>query len=432
MKKLNIFFAIAAASLLVACSSDEEAAALQDGQTAPLTISAELSTTRLALDDTYFSNGDTIAIFLNTTGYDYTNVPARWRSSSTLSLLETVTLNAYHAKVKAYYPYQPTPEKGEYLFDVTKQINYLYGISNDEVYNYQSHAVIPFKHAMSRVRFNISYKSGVTLQKMQIVSPEGEAPIYKRGYVLLYTDGDNMATLQEDPATADSPLDIPAAVGKRGKTISQDVLLLPNSNDQVKVLLQLQYDNGKQFSIPVTLPALERNGYYVYPVNIVEDPYNGYDHIDLGLPSGKQWATVNFGAASAEASGYYNTWTEDDAVHAAWKGLWHTPTADDMQELLDECSWSWTAVNGVNGFTVKSKRNSNSIFMPAAGIQVEGTVSEAGRYGFYFTSTPNADDDQYVFELSFYKAAWGEARYIGNGFRNTQCSIRPVADKATD
>ena len=35
------------------------------------------------------------------------------------------------------------------------------------------------------------------------------------------------------------------------------------------------------------------------------DPYNGYEYVDLGLPSGLKWATCNVGASSPEEYGNY-------------------------------------------------------------------------------------------------------------------------------
>ena len=32
-------------------------------------------------------------------------------------------------------------------------------------------------------------------------------------------------------------------------------------------------------------------------VHYFEDPYNGHEYVDLGLPSGTKWATMNVGAS---------------------------------------------------------------------------------------------------------------------------------------
>ena len=37
---------------------------------------------------------------------------------------------------------------------------------------------------------------------------------------------------------------------------------------------------------------------------------NGYDYVDLGLPSGTKWATCNVGATTPEEYGNYYAWGE--------------------------------------------------------------------------------------------------------------------------
>lgn len=40
------------------------------------------------------------------------------------------------------------------------------------------------------------------------------------------------------------------------------------------------------------------------------DPYNGHEYVDLGLPSGLLWATMNIGATSREDNGAFFAWGE--------------------------------------------------------------------------------------------------------------------------
>lgn len=46
--------------------------------------------------------------------------------------------------------------------------------------------------------------------------------------------------------------------------------------------------------------------------------------------------------------------------------LWRMPTLKEMEELINKCMWTWTTLNGVNGYKVVGL-NGNSIFLPAAG-----------------------------------------------------------------
>ena len=119
----------------------------------------------------------------------------------------------------------------------------------------------------------------------------------------------------------------------------------------------------------------------------------GHDYVDLGLPSGTKWATCNVGATAPHEYGNYYAWGETttkstyssensrthgvsmndisgnptyDAARANWGGTWRMPTEAEMEELKDNCTWTWTTQNGVNGCTITGP-NGNSLFLPAAG-----------------------------------------------------------------
>lgn len=74
---------------------------------------------------------------------------------------------------------------------------------------------------------------------------------------------------------------------------------------------------------------------------------------------------------------------EDDAARQVLGGKWRIPTEAEWSELKENCAWTWTTQNGVEGVLVKSKVNGNSIFLPAAGIR-DGThfdiAHDGGRY----------------------------------------------------
>lgn len=81
---------------------------------------------------------------------------------------------------------------------------------------------------------------------------------------------------------------------------------------------------------------------------------------------------------------------EDDAAHVLLGGDWRMPTMAEFSALIEQCTWTWTTMNGKEGFEVKSKICSNSIFLPA----VRGIIDNStgmGIYGFYWTSTLDPD-----------------------------------------
>ncbi|GEM_PF-3664728 len=137
---------------------------------------------------------------------------------------------------------------------------------------------------------------------------------------------------------------------------------------------------------------------------------NGHEYVDLGLPSGIKWATCNVGASTPTAYGNYYAWGETttketynsstytysgnpttlpssaDAATANWGSGWRMPTQTEMQELINNCTVTWTTQNGVNGHLFTGP-NGNSIFLPAAGGRGDSDLSNVGSSGRYWSSS---------------------------------------------
>lgn len=187
--------------------------------------------------------------------------------------------------------------------------------------------------------------------------------------------------------------------------------------------------------------------------NTAEDPNDNTapgTAVDLGLSV--KWANVNVGADSPEDYGGYFAWgeteekdeysegsylyynngyqnigsdisgTDYDVAHVRWGGTWRMPTITELKELSDECTWTWTTQNGVNGYKVTGP-NGNSIFLPAAGYRYGTSVDYAGSYGYYWSSSldTNGSDKALVLVFSSYGHYAGIDDYRGNGK-----SVRPV------
>jgi len=189
-----------------------------------------------------------------------------------------------------------------------------------------------------------------------------------------------------------------------------------------------------------------------------------HDYVDLGLPSGLLWATMNVGASSPEeygdhfawgetttksdyswsaykwCKGSYNTLTKyntdisygtvdnktvfdlsDDAARASWGGIWRMPTDEEWTELREKCTWTWTSQGGHYGSKGVGP-NGNSIFIPAAGYRRGTSLLNAGAYGDYWSSSLNAASASYAWTVSFFSGDVNRSnRYRANGL-----SVRPV------
>lgn len=145
---------------------------------------------------------------------------------------------------------------------------------------------------------------------------------------------------------------------------------------------------------------------------------NGHKYVDLGLSV--KWATCNVGADTPEDDGEYYAWgetetksfyswstykwckgsettltkycdwepilnPEDDVAHVKWGGDWRMPTSADWSELTSHsnCTWAWTIQGEKTGYTVTSKINGNSIFLPSAGYRLNNSLYNVKKSGYW-------------------------------------------------
>ncbi|MBQ3742669.1 MAG: hypothetical protein II858_02320 [Bacteroidales bacterium] len=202
------------------------------------------------------------------------------------------------------------------------------------------------------------------------------------------------------------------------------------------------------------------------------------DYVDLGLPSGVKWATKNLGASKPSDYGDHYAWGEtepkavyswstykwmqtgysdenhitkytvvdgktngiwydgsgnfigdakvtldaaDDAATVKLGSPWRMPTFEEAKELLDNCTWTWTTLDGIDGCEVKGP-NGNSIFLPAAGRRYDSNHTFVNSWANYWTGSLKGDFSTtgYYFHFDSVNHEWAALwRYYG-------FSIRPV------
>lgn len=177
---------------------------------------------------------------------------------------------------------------------------------------------------------------------------------------------------------------------------------------------------------------------------------NGHNWVDLGLPSGLKWATCNVGATIPQGYGNYYAWGETatkgeyteqnsvtygqqisdisgnaqyDAARANWGGTWRMPTKAEMEELRDNCTWTWTSLNVVKGCKVTGP-NGNSIFLPAVGRCYGSSRGLVDELGYYWSSTPNERSTNGAYGLYFNSGSHDVYR-DDRGYGHT---VRPVSE----
>ena len=201
---------------------------------------------------------------------------------------------------------------------------------------------------------------------------------------------------------------------------------------------------------------------------------NPNSYVDLGLPSGTLWATMNVGASTPEDYGDYFAWgetegynsgktnfiwsnykwcgdsnstftkycdnssygdggftdgkteldLEDDAAYMNLGPVWRMPSKEQFEELINSSytTTEWTTLNGINGRKITSRTNGNSIFLPAVGFREYSSLNDAGSVGYYWSRSLYSNSPYVVWHM--YVNSSGA--YMNNDYRWKGRSVRPV------
>ena len=107
---------------------------------------------------------------------------------------------------------------------------------------------------------------------------------------------------------------------------------------------------------------------------------------------------------------------DDDVAHVKWGGNWRMPTRQEQDELRHECSWLWTIVNGVKGY---------SIFLPTTGYRMLTETYYYDDYGYYWSNMLSVSTTSSAgFVLSF----GAEGATYGSISRCFALPVRPVTE----
>lgn len=199
------------------------------------------------------------------------------------------------------------------------------------------------------------------------------------------------------------------------------------------------YDNNDHLITEKTasINLTEKMGKIItMPELIIKEP----QPINLGLSV--KWANMNIGAATSEDRGILVQWGKnysvktaawssyesfcngnghsltkyntnddygiidnittlesiDDVAYVNWGNKWRIPTYAEINELINDCDW--VRCTEPEGYLVKSKINSNFIFLPATGFQI-GTAWGARQNGFYWSASLSDERPDHAYRLFF-------------------------------
>ena len=207
---------------------------------------------------------------------------------------------------------------------------------------------------------------------------------------------------------------------------------------------------------------------YLLGIVPVEPPVN-HEYVDLGLPSGTLWATMNIGATAPEDYGDHFSWgettpketynwttymwclgnyntmikyctssyygnegfvdnksvldPEDDAATVNWGAEWCMPTKEQFEELRDNCTRVWTTINDVKGCLLTSNINGASLFLPAAGYRWDTTIFKDTTDGFYWSRALKTNGPGSAYSMYFSSGSLGTSSY-SRGYGQSVRAVR--------
>lgn len=201
------------------------------------------------------------------------------------------------------------------------------------------------------------------------------------------------------------------------------------------------------------------------PMEATRGTYRGHEWVDLGLPSGTKWATMNVGAKTISDYGTYFAWGEtsakddyrwekykfhrsgyreynlefskycdkdsleelelkDDAANKLWGTGWRIPSDEQYEELYENCFCDEVRMGSTSLMRLTGP-NGNYILLPKAGYHYayqsyDGSYYDSDSYStgtYYWTRTRNSKMEAWSFTGSFY-----------HNDRNNGLPVRPVLE----
>ena len=333
---------------------------------------------------------------------------------------------------------------------------------------YEQHQLAKYQEKADQYQKQLAQQENLAQQKALAQSYEQEGDQY-------FSAGKYKSALEKYKA-AIAAASTSALIQKRDKT-SNCYSLLTKAQEAEK---KMEYSNASQlykqlYGIHPRSTYNEKSIDLQKLMQQMGDPTgyeNAHGYVDLGLSV--KWATYNVGANKPEDNGDYFAWGEvkpkanynwntykwckgssstltkynnnkdfgivdykttldkdDDAAAVNWRGKWRMPTYAEINELCENCTWTWTNRNGIKGYKVKSKINGNSIFFPAAGFMMDAQLrcasnqkrNEVDMLGDYWSSSLYTHHPVYAcreyFRSTFMRGSKHESRHYG-------FTIRPV------
>ncbi len=417
--------------MMASCSSDEEFSNAGKKFKGNVTITAEPYT---------FADGDTPTTLTNKGN----TISFAWDDDEAIGVFQVAPTTNIHAKqvlkngsgngnsssfdgadwtltygntYAAYYPYQNKFSETSYEavpIDMTGQTqkgnNSLTHIGTGYDYMY-ANATVPndgnvnfkFKHVASIIMLKLTMSDVETWKSVTLASKSGNK-VWVTSAIMNVTTGavTSKATSSEVTLALNN-----VSTTASNKTLILYLAVLPTTTGDLT--LTAKTADKKLYTATLASKSLVAGKAYQFTVVFpsVDGYENGYAYVDLGLPSGLKWATMNVGATSVTDYGKYYAWGEtkaygeedtsnamnykynsknsytksyfdwctykwcngssdsmtkycadskygtvdkkttldadDDAAVQNWGGAWRMPTHAEQEELVNNTYWVWTS-----------------------------------------------------------------------------------------
>ena len=260
------------------------------------------------------------------------------------------------------------------------------------------------------VRIQIPIKVTGTFKELQLST--SEASFITEGIVDLQAATPSIAT-KTTAAVLSIALD--NIVVENGETLTIYAMLAPVDLSDKTITIVLKNTTNNYYYYTIAGKNMVAGKAYNYSISNVPNA-NGHDYVDLGLPSGTLWATMNIGANAPEEVGHYYFWgdiipveetsweyrklplnykhftysnyssydgnytinkyspqdgkafldEEDDVAHVEWGGSWRMPTITERDELINHCTTEVITMGSMKVAKVTGP-NGNYILLPFGG-----------------------------------------------------------------
>ncbi|MBO4663404.1 MAG: fimbrillin family protein [Bacteroidaceae bacterium] len=287
------------------------------------------------------------------------------------------------------------------LETIGKKYDYMYAPSSRGTFKNlggkNTEIVFDFQHAVSIIQLKLTMPIAAEWKSVTLASTDGSK-------VWTTSAAMNVATGEVIPKETSSEVTLSldnVSTTESDKTLTLYLAVLPTTTGDLTLTAKTSVN--RSYTATLTAKTLVAGKAYRYTKSEFVTPpttgtENGYTWVDLNLPSGLKWATMNVGATSVADYGKYYAWgetkgygeedqsnarnyvsagsytktsyswntykwsnddegnsfskytassnttldAEDDAATQNWGGAWRMPTHAEQEELVNNCYWVWT------------------------------------------------------------------------------------------